>query len=206
MPAQLSEPEILDILESCGAFIRHSHIVYTSGLHGHSYMNKDALYPHTHLTSKLCREIANRFSHDVIDVVLAPALGGIILSQWVAHHLTELTGREVLAVYAEKDGESFMIKRGYDKLIEDKAVLVLEDVLTTGGSVKKVVEKVKACAGQVVAVAALCNRGGVSSQELGSPRLDSLVNVQWDAWPASECPLCAKGRPLNTAVGKAKKA
>ncbi len=201
----LSDAEILNTLESCGAFIRNSHIVYTSGLHGHSYMNKDALYPHTFLTSKLCKEIADRFAKELIDVVLAPALGGIILSQWVAHHLTEITGREILAVYAEKDGDSFVIKRGYDKIISDKNVLVLEDVLTTGGSVKKVVEKVKTAGGHVVAVAALCNRGGISAESLSAPKLDALVNITWDAWPASECPLCAKGRPINTDVGKGKK-
>lgn len=202
----LSDAEILNTLEGCGAFIRNSHLVYTSGLHGHSYFNKDALYPHTHLTSKLCKEIAERFSHELIDVVLAPALGGIILSQWVAHHLTEITGREVLAVYAEKDKDSFVIKRGYDKLIEDKNVLVLEDVLTTGGSVKKVVEKVKELGAHVVAVGALCNRGNITASALSVPKIESLVNLTWDAWAAKDCPLCAKGRPINTDVGKGKKA
>jgi len=110
----MNEQEVLAILGKVGAIITKSHIVYTSGKHGRTYVNKDALYPHTAETSRLCRTIAERFASDGVEVVIAPAIGGVILSQWTAYHLTEIAGYEVLGTYAEKtgDGKAFIIKRG----------------------------------------------------------------------------------------------
>lgn len=198
------EQEVLDILGRVGAVITNSHIVYTSGKHGTAYVNKDAVYPHTEDTSYLCGDIAEKFANDNVEVVIAPALGGIILSQWTAYHLTKLTGREVLGVYAEKteDG-NFVIKRGYDKIVAGKNVLVVEDVLTTGGSAKKVIEATRAIGGNVIGLGVLCNRGGITPSDMANPpKLFSLVNVKLDAWDEADCPLCAGGKPINTDVGK----
>lgn len=201
----MNQEEVLEILSGVGAVIADSHIVYTSGKHGTAYINKDAIYPYTRRISKLCFEIANQFVDDNIEAVIAPAIGGVILSQWIARHLTELTGRVILGVYAEKaeNGDAFVIKRGYDKLIAGKNVLVVEDVLTTGGSVKKVIEATRAVGGNVVGLGALCNRGGVTPQDVADPpKFFALVNVKLDAWDEAECPLCAKNIPINTDVGK----
>ena len=99
----MNQQEVLRILRKVGAVIVDSHIVYTSGLHGTAYVNKDAVYPHTKEISDLCRAIAGQFVDDGVEVVIAPAVGGVILSQWTAHHLSELTGREVLGIYAERE-------------------------------------------------------------------------------------------------------
>lgn len=201
----LSEQEVLRILTKSGAVITGSHIVYTSGKHGAAYVNKDAIYPHTKEISLLCRAIAENFAKVEVDIVVAPAVGGVILSQWVAHHLSDLNGREVLAVYAEKleGGDGFVIKRGYDKMIQQKRVLVVEDILTTGGSVKKVVESARALGGEVIGIAALCNRGGLKASDLGEvPELFTLVNLKLDAWDEAFCPLCSQKVPINTDVGK----
>lgn len=200
-----TEKQLLETLERVGALIQNSHLVYTSGRHGSAYVNKDAIYPHTQVTSHLCWSMAEHFRDAEVDVVLAPAVGGIILSQWIAHHLTEMSQREVLAVYAEKSGTEaeFVIKRGYDKLISGKRVLVVEDILTTGGSVKKVVKLVKLAGATVVGVAAICNRGGISADQLGAvPELFSLVKISLDSWEEKNCELCAKNIPINTSVGK----
>jgi len=133
----MTESEILKILHNTGAIIRDDHFVYTSGKHGSSYVNKDAIYPHTKVISNLCLEIAKRFAKSNIEVVIAPAIGGVILSQWTAHHLSRLTKRKVLGIYAEKGDDKFIIKRGYDKLLNRKNVLVVEDVINTGGSARK---------------------------------------------------------------------
>lgn len=204
----MNEQEVLQILGKVGAAITDSHIVYTSGKHGTAYVNKDAVYPHTAETSRLCRAIAERFADDKVEVVIAPAIGGVILSQWVAHHLTEMSGHEVFGVYAEKseNRNAFIIKRGYDKLITGKNVLVVEDVLTTGGSAKKVVEATRAIGGKVIGLGVLCNRGGIMPQGVANvPRLEALVNVKLDAWDEEECARigpCSKGIPVNTDVGK----
>lgn len=211
----MTEEKVLEVLAKTGAIITDSHIVYTSGKHGTAYVNKDAVYPHTRAISKLCRAIAEHFSDrevNGIDVVVAPAVGGVILSQWTAHWLTELTGMETLAIYAEKseDGKSFLFKRGYDRYIRKtsdsnlpKLVLVVEDVLTTGGSARGVVEAVRALDGEVVGVGVLCNRGGVTPEVLSKvPELFALSNIKMDSWEEADCPLCAKGAPINTTVGK----
>lgn len=201
----MNEQEVLQVLGKVGAVIVDNHIVYTSGKHGTAYVNKDAVYPHTKETSDLCRAIAQQFANDDVEVVIAPAIGGVILSQWTAHHLSEITGREVFGVYAEKaeSGDAFIIKRGYDKIVAGKNVLVVEDVLTTGGSAKKVVEATRALGGNVIGLGVLCNRGGITPEDLSNPpKLFALVNVKLDAWDEAECPLCAQNVPINTDVGK----
>lgn len=207
----LLEEEILQLLAQAGAVITDSHIVYTSGKHGSAYVNKDAIYPDTKLISRLCEDLAMKFVGEIVEVVVAPALGGIVLTQWVAHHLSGLTAafpmaEDTLAVYAEKTANGdFVLARGYDKLVNGKRVLVLEDVLNTGGSAKKVVELVRATGGKVVGLGALCNRGGVTSHDVGDvPRLISLVDIKLDAWDEGECPMCAQGVPINVDIGKGK--
>lgn len=198
----MPETIVYNLLENVGAVITGSHIVYKSGKHGSAYVNKDAVYPHTKITSDLCREIAREFAFDDVEVVIAPAIGGVILMTWTAAHLSGLGNRDVLGVYAEKDGDGFVIKRGYDKLLAGRRVLVVEDLLTTGGSVKKVIEETRAIGGNVVGLAVLCNRGGVTSQDVGGvPKFFALTNVKLDAWDEADCPLCKQGVPINIEVG-----
>src|SRR5581483_10874339 len=129
--------KVLDILKKTGAVIPDSHFVGTQGRHFATYINKDALYPHTAETSAICEMMAEAVKDLEIDVVVGPALGGIILSTWTAFHLSKIKGKEVLGVYAEKSGDGMALTRGYDKLVSGKQVLVVEDLTTTGGSVKK---------------------------------------------------------------------
>ena len=201
----MHQQEVMQVLAKLGAVITGSHIVYTSGKHGSAYVNKDTVYPHTVDTSRLCRAIAVQFVNDRVETVIGPAIGGVILSQWTAHHLTKMYEREVYGIYAEKseDGDSFVIKRGQDKLIPGKNILVVEDVLTTGGSAKKVVEAVRAMGGNVIGLGVLCNRGGITPEDVAEvPKLMALAEVTLDAWDEATCPLCAQGVPINTDVGK----
>lgn len=201
-PYDMSEQEVLDILGKAKAVIVDSHIVYTSGKHGSAYVNKDAVYPHTEDTSRLCRAIAERFRNEDVEVVIGPVVGGVILSTWTANHLTRFTGREVLSTYADKvDDDYFVIKRGYDKLIAGKRVLAVEDLLNTGDSAKKVIDAVKKVGGIIVGLGVFGNRGGVTAEYVEVPRLEALVNVKLDAWDAKDCPLCKQNVPINTDVG-----
>lgn len=199
----MTQFQMLETLAKVGAIITNSHIVYTSGRHGDSYVNKDAIYPHTDVVSSLCEQIAREFLSANVEAVAAPAVGGVILSQWTAHHLSRLSGKPVIGVYAEKDeNDQFVMKRGYDKLITNRRVLILEDVLTTGGSVKKVVEICEKLPANVVGIGALCNRGGLSAQDLGVKNFYALVKVDLGSWEEAECPLCKNGVRVNTEVGK----
>lgn len=197
------ESEIIKIFEDSKAIITGSHIVYTSGKHGEAYVNKDAVYPHTAKISRLCQFIAEDFENEEIDAVVGPVVGGVALAQWTAHHLSLLQGKEVLAICADKEGDSFVIKRGQDKFITGKKILVVEDILTTGGSVKKVVEIIGLLGGEVIGVGALCNRGGITSLQIGKvPVLKALVNVSLEAYDEADCPYCKAGVEINISVGK----
>jgi len=202
--------EVLAIFKKTGGYITGNHIVYTSGKHGEAYLNKDAIYPHTREISQICREIAERFKDKGIEVVAAPALGGIILSQWVAYYLSELTNKEVFALYTEKvpdpnlPGQNNQVfRRGYDKLVKGKKVLITEDITTTGGSVIKVVKSVRNAGGDVTAVCVLVNRDpeNINSKSIGAP-FTALAEVKMQSWDEADCPLCKKSVPINTTVGK----
>ncbi|OGG70585.1 hypothetical protein A3F27_03040 [Candidatus Kaiserbacteria bacterium RIFCSPHIGHO2_12_FULL_53_13] len=197
----MNEAEVLEVLQKVGAF-RAGHFVFVSGLHADTYVNKNAMYPYTREMSKLCRGIAEMFADQNVEAVVGPATGGIILSQWVAYHLSEMSGREVYGVYADKDEGGFVMKRGYDEVIKGKRTLVVEDLTTTGGSIKKVVEAARAIGADVIGAVAICNRGGVTREAIGNPPIfKSLLNVDLEQWPAKSCDLCRRGIPVNTDVG-----
>ena len=181
--------------------------VYASGRHGSDYVNKDAVYPDTEATDELCQGIAERFQDDIVEVVVAPAVGGVILSQGVARHLTRMTGQKVLSIYADKveGSNGLVIKRGYEKFVPSKRVLVVDDVLTTGGSVKRLVDLVRILGGVVVGVGVLCNRGNVQPSDIGTPKLEALISVQMATYDEAGCLLCAQGVPINTEVGEGMK-
>ena len=201
----MSEDEVLELLQKVGAF-RSGHFVYTSGRHGDSYILKDAMYAYTRETSRVCREMAERFRNVNVEAVIGPAIGAAILAQWTAYHLSELTGREVFGVYADKDGKGgFVIKRGYDQVIKGKKTLVVEDLTTTGGSIAKVVKAARAAGADIVGAIALVNRGNVKKKDVGNPPIfDQLLNVQLDSWEEGECDLCKTGIPVNTDIGHGK--
>ena len=185
------------ILAESGAVIRDSHIVYTSGRHGSAYVNKDAVYPHTERVRELCALMADAARPLGAELVCGPAMGGIILAQWTGHHLA------LPAVYAEKAPEGGMaLRRGYDALVRGRRVLVVEDVVNTGGSLADAIRAVRSAGGVVVGATALCNRGGVTAADLDVPVLHALLELSLESWTAEECPLCRRGVPVDTQVGK----
>lgn len=202
-----SNEEVLEILKNTGAVVSDSHFVYVSGKHARSYVNKDYVYPHTKFISRICEIIAEKFKDSGVEIVAGPSMGGIIMSQWTAHHLSKLTGLEVLSVYTEKQPDKDQIfTRGYDKYVQGKKVLVVEDIVTTGGSVKKVINTVKNAGGVVVGACSMVNKDpvNINPDSMGVP-FDYLTVVDMDVWEEKDCPLCKEGVPINTELGHGKK-
>jgi len=198
---------VIQILESVAALMRNDHFVYTSGKHGSVYINKDALYPHVEQTARVGEMMAEKCKDLDVDSIAAPALGGIILSQWVAYYLSKIKGKAIHAVYAEKDGQGgFVFTRGYDQYIKGKKVLVLEDLTTTGGSVKKVVEVVRAYQGEVLGVCVMVNRDPeLVNQAMFQAPFFCLGELKAEAYDEDKMPQELRDRPINIKVGHGKK-
>ena len=189
--------------------IMQGHFVLKSGNHSSTYINKDAVYtdPETiailgmDLGQPFCDRVRKEHNLPVIDVVVGPAIGGVILAHCVGKHIAFDRKGTLRTIFADKNGEGFIIKRGYDKFVKDKHVLVVEDILTTGSSVRGTVEAIRNVGGHVEGVSALCNRGSVTAEQLDVPKLVSLVEMNIETWPGSLCPLCLTGPAINTEVG-----
>lgn len=205
---------IIDILKSVGAIITDGHFVGTSGRHMPAYINKDVLFLHPKHASDVGKLFAEKFKNKNIEIVIAPAVGGTILSQWTAYHLSKLKKKEILSAYTEKDkgttasaSESNQIfRRGYEKYVKNKKVLVIEDLTTTGISIKKLINAVKKAGGKVVAVCVMVNRDPklVNSKTLGEP-FSSLGVLEIPSYNEQDCPLCKNNIPINIKVGHGKK-
>ncbi|GCF07404.1 phosphoribosyltransferase family protein [Dictyobacter arantiisoli] len=202
-----NDPMIMQLFANVNAIVEDSHFVYSSGRHSSVYVNKDALYLHTGVIARLAQLMAQPYQADQIDVVVGPVIGGVILSQWVASHLNQRrTSGETLAVFAEKGSDSldkqFAFNRGYDRYIADKNILVVEDVLTTGGSVHQVVDLVRRHGGNMIGISALCNRGNVQPKDVGDVPIHSLIELSLQTYSETECPFCQQDVPVNTVLGK----
>lgn len=198
--------EVIEILTKVGAILPNDHFVGTSGLHFDTYVNKDFLYPHTKDTSHICELYAEKYKDANIEVVVGPALGGIILSQWVASHLSKIYDREVLAVYTEKTldgGQTFT--RGYENYVNGRRVLVVEDIITTGGSVMKVIKAVQDAGGNIIGACAMINKNESLDKNMFGVPFDALAELYIPTHKQDACPLCKNGVPINTKVGHGKK-
>jgi orotate phosphoribosyltransferase len=198
--------KIIEMLKKVDALITDDHFVYTSGKHGEVYINKDALYPYTDLVSEIGKMFAEEFKDYDIDVVVGPALGGIILSQWTAYHLSQIKDKRILSVYTEKDeNKNQVFTRNYDKIVEGKNILVIEDITNTGGSVVKVINSVKNAGGNIVATGVMVNRNSeVNAKSLGF-EFKALGFLEANAYDENEIPDWLAKRPINTNVGHGKK-
>jgi orotate phosphoribosyltransferase len=195
----MTDTSILATLERMGVILTNSHVVYTSGRHGSSYIDLDVLYPDVATISQVCAHIARSFANAKIQIVAGPTIHGVILSQWVAHHLSEFNQRPVLSVYAEEQGVigQRVFRHGFAGLLTNKRVLVVEDILRTGGTARKMVTAVQGAGGTIAGVGGICNRGNVTAASLNVQRLHMLVDVTMETWNADECPLCQAGIPIQ---------
>lgn len=196
------ENDVIKTLKDCGAVLE-GHFIGTSGRHLHGYMDKSVFLPHPKIVSAFSRMFAELNKDKNIEAVVSPAVAGIPFSQWTSFHLSEITGKEVLGLFTEKTPENGQVfKRGYEKLVKGKRVLVVEDTVATGGSVKKVIEAVRDAGGEVVQVSILVNRDpeAVNEKTFGCP-LNALAVIPMPSFAENEVPDWLKQMPINTTVG-----
>lgn len=172
--------------------IRSGHFLYASGKHGDTYLEKFNLLRNPQATSKACEFFADRFRDENIDVVVGPTTGGILLAFETARQLG------VASAYAERasDGSSGREIRRGTTFAPGARVLVVDDILTTGGSVRETLAALEAHSVEVVAVGVLVDRSG-GATTFGDIPLVAIASQKFDAWDAASCPLCAQGIPLE---------
>jgi len=156
----VTERETLDLYEATGALLR-GHFLLTSGLHSDVYLQSALVLQHPADATKLGEALAAPFRGDRIQTVLAPAIGGILVSHEVARALG------VRALFTEREGGTMRLRRGF-ALASAERCLVVEDVMTTGGSIREVVSCVEAAGGAVVGVGSLIDRSGGRAVKPGS--------------------------------------
>lgn len=195
---------IEEILKECGAVL-DGHFLLTSGRHSKQYFEKAEICADPVVTADFCwemsQDIVSRLEasgENEIEVVVGLAPIGVVLSNRVAEYLQEIYQEKIISVFTEKDEQGRMIfKRGYAKKITGKKVLIVDDVLTTGGSVGQVKNEVEKLGGKVAAIAIICQRGKVRSEDLKGTPILSLFELQMEDWAPEECPLCKAKIPLR---------
>lgn len=198
--------DVVKILKDAGAIIE-GHFIGTSGRHMSVYISKDLWFPHTETVSKVCSMLAELNKDKNIDVVVGPALGGIVLSTWTAYYLSKITGKEVLSLFTEKTPENGQIfKRGYDKIVKGKRVLLVEDTVATGSSIRKVVDAIREAGGDLVQISLVINRvsKNVNPETFGVP-LNALGEVPAETYGEDEVPDWLKKVSINTQFGHGEK-
>jgi orotate phosphoribosyltransferase len=189
----LTKEEIKRIFETAGA-IRHGHFELSSGLHSGTYVQCALVLQYPRFAEKLGAALAELFSDAHIDVVVSPALGGVVIGQEVARALPatkDALGGGVPAIFVERDGSGTMTMRRGFTLKSDQHVLVIEDVWTTGGSTQEAIHVVEEAGGRVVAAGALIDRsGGTIEFPVES---NALLGLKIDSYEPEDCPLCRQG-------------
>ena len=192
----MTEKEVYDLLVDTGA-IMSGHFKLTSGKHSPHYVEKFNVLQYPEMTEKLCRAMAEHFKGAQIETVVGPVTGGIIL----AHETGKALGTR--AIFTERVDGKMTFRRGFT-LRAGERVLIVEDVVTTGGSVREVIDVVKQFGGVPVAVSMLVDRSG-GKATFGDVPAFALLHMDVETYDPDTCPLCKEGVPLTKRGSTGKK-
>ena len=185
---ELTHDALLDLFRSSGALLE-GHFRLSSGLHSPGYLQCALVLQHPADAERLGRDLASRTRDLQPTVVLSPALGGVVIGQEVGRALG------VRAIFAERQDGALTLRRGFT-LDERDRVLVVEDVLTTGGSTRETMQVARAAGGLVVGAAAIVDRSGGGGGSGFEVPFSALLEIALPTYEPTACPLCAKGLPV----------
>ena len=188
MSDAMTEKEVEDLLIETSA-IMEGHFLLTSGLHSPRYVEKFNVLQKPVYTEKLCRAMAEKFKDANIETVVGPVTGGILL----AHETGKALGTR--AIFTERENGKMTFRRGFT-LHEGERVLIVEDIVTTGGSIREVIDVVKEHGGIPVAVSMLVDRSG-GKATFGDVPSTALLHRDVKTYQPDECPLCKQGIPMT---------
>ena len=183
----LTQERVLHIFEDSGALL-HGHFKLTSGLHSDTYFEKFQVLQYPKYVEELCAELAQRFKNDNIELVLGPTTGGVLLAYEIGKQLG------TRGIFAEKGDSGRVLKRGF-KVAPGTRVLVVDDILTTGGSVWDTIAIVRESGAVLAGVGLLVDRTG-GKIDFGV-KTEALLSLEVAKYEPMECPLCKAGEPLT---------
>ena len=185
----MSEKEVLNVYKSVGALLE-GHFVLSSGLHSRMYLQSALIFSNTSVAETLCGNLANKINNSIdlddIDMIVSPAMGGVIVGYELSRHIKKPN------IFAERKEGKFSIRRGF-QINKGQKILVVEDIVTTGKSSLECFECIRELGGEVIAEAALINRGG-DSVDLGVP-LITLANLNIPNFNFNNLPEDLKNMP-----------
>ena len=184
----MTEEEVKELLKKTNA-IMDGHFLLTSGLHSPHYVEKFNVLQHPEYTQRLCEAMAEKFKDANIETVVGPMTGGILL----AHETGKALGTR--AIFTERVNGKMTFRRGF-KLHRGERCLIVEDIVTTGGSIQEVIDVVQAAGGTPVAVSMLVYRSG-GHVNFGDIPCTALLHLNVETWKPDECPLCKEGVPMT---------
>jgi len=174
----MTEQEILQIFKDSGALL-DGHFVLTSGNHSPHYIEKFRVLERPRYTEMLCKELAQKFEKDNVTLVVGPMTGGILLAYEVGKNL------DTKAIFTERVEGKMKFRRGFEVKPDDR-VLIVEDIISTGGSVQEVIDEVRRFKAEIVGVGCLVDRSG-GKVDFGIP-LKPLVKMDVVAFKPDEVP------------------
>ena len=191
----MTTDEIKDLFMRSGALME-GHFKLTSGLHSPQYVNKFNLLSKPEYAAPLLEEMASRWRDKEVGIVVGPAVGGIILSYEIARHLN------ISGIFLERKNGAMTLSRGFE-IKPNQRVLVVEDVVTTGASVKEVCDVVSKAGGDLIGISLMVDRsGGKANFDIET---DSLLTLDLETYDPDDCPLCDSGTALSTLGSTGKK-
>jgi orotate phosphoribosyltransferase len=177
------------IFEKLGA-VQKGHFILTSGNHSDTYVQCARILENPVVTAQLCGELVKPWQSECVDIVVGPALGGIILSYELARPL------KAKSMYLERVDNKMTLRRGFLVPAQSK-VLVAEDVITTGGSVKDVIDVLTLQGAQVLGIISLVDRRPEKAPTLFGIKYNSIIQVNPPIYAPDKCPLCRQGVPTE---------
>ena len=185
----MTDSELLDLFQRMGV-VAKGHFVLSSGRHSDEYWEKFRLLEWPRVTEQLCRQIANRYKHRGIEAVIGPTTGGALLAQEVAR---QLDTRCLLAEPAPDGGRE--LRRGF-VLHTSERVLIVDDVITTGLSLRETLSAIERFQPEIIGIEVLIDRsGGDVITQYGVP-CHALLTVSAHTYYSEECPMCKEGIPI----------
>lgn len=184
----MTEQEVRQLFLETNA-IMEGHFLLTSGLHSPIYVEKFNVLQHPAYTERLCRALAGKFADEAVDTVVGPMTGGILL----AHEVGKALGTR--AIFTERENGRMTFRRGFT-LSPEERVLIVEDIVTTGGSVEEVIEAVRAFGGVPVGVGMLVDRSG-GTVNFGAVPHKALLHLTVETFSPDDCPLCKEGKLMT---------